>query len=230
MYCYSKSQKLDFIIPSILLIGFMFLFHQTHLDEWLAGHFYSRPTSWMYRNNFILEKVLHKGGVIFSSTILAIVAGYWLYLWKVQGDVKIRDYLAFIFVASVLTIITVFFLKRWTTLPCPWDAQAFGGDRSPLALWQMFSSGLPKGKCFPAGHSSGGYGLISVYFGYTFIYGVRNFKTLIPGLLIGITFGITQQMRGAHFLSHDLATIFISICCSWFSSRVIFYYNKIYEK
>ncbi|MBC7713660.1 MAG: phosphatase PAP2 family protein [Rhizobacter sp.] len=229
MYHYTKSQKLDFIIPSIFLIVLVFVFHQTFLDEWLASHFYVQGSSWIYRNNYILEKILHKDGVIFSTTILVAVCGYWIYLWKSKTDEKRRDYCGFITAATVLTIVCVFFLKRWSTLPCPWDVVAFGGDRAPSALWQMFSSNLPNGKCFPAGHSSGGYGFLSVYFGYTFIYGNRNLKTLIPGLVIGITFGITQQMRGAHFLSHDLTTILISIFSSWVTSLAYSYYNQNYE-
>lgn len=229
MYRYSKSQKLDLIIPVILLIALMFLFHQTFLDEWLASHFYIKGQAWIYRDNFILEKILHKGGVIFSTAILVVMIGYWIYLWRATSDKKRRDYVGFIVVASVLTVLVVFFLKRWSTLPCPWNTLAFGGDRNSPALWEMFNKDLPNGKCFPGGHSSGGYAFLSAYFGHTFIYGKRNLKTLIPGLLIGITFGITQQMRGAHFLSHDLATILISICCSWVTSLVYSNYNKKYE-
>ena len=37
---------------------------------------------------------------------------------------------------------------------------------------------------------------------------------LIPGLVIGISFGLAQQLRGAHFLSHDVWSA--AIC--WFGA------------
>lgn len=225
----SKTLNTEFIILGLIIILAMIYSHESGLDTMLAAHFFNPTDKWMFRDSFVLEKILHKGGVIFSITILVAILGRWLYLFKFHGDKKQRDYAGFVLIASVLTIIVVFFLKRWSTFPCPWNSAAFGGDVNPLPLWKVFSRDLPGEKCFPAGHSSGGFGFLSMYFGYTYIYGKRNFKTLIPGLLIGITFGLTQQMRGAHFLSHDLTTIFVSISCSWITTLIYYYYNKKYE-
>ena len=48
-----------------------------------------------------------------------------------------------------------------------------------------------------------------------------------PGSLIGFVFGLTQQMRGAHFFSHDLATILVSVFCSLFTVLI---FNSVYCK
>jgi membrane-associated PAP2 superfamily phosphatase len=203
--------------------------HESGLDTALASRFFNPTDQWMYRDSFVLEKILHKGGVIFSIVILVALLGRWLYLYKFHGDKKQKDYIGFVLLSSIATILTVFFLKRWSTLPCPWNSVAFGGDVNPPEIWRVFALDLPGRKCFPAGHSSGGFCFLSMYFGYTFIYGKRNFKTLIPGLLIGITFGVTQQMRGAHYLSHDLTTISLSIIVSWLTTLIYTNYDKKHE-
>lgn len=228
MYSYTRSQKLDFLFGIIFSLGMMFLFHETFLDEWLAGHFY-QDSKWVYRDSFLLEKIFHKGGVIFIIVALSLAIFRYLYLWKLKKNRFERDYLGFIILGSVLTILSVFFLKRITTLPCPWSSQAFGGGVPKPALWHAFTPGMGHGHCFPGGHSSGGYAFLSVYFGYTFIFGKRNWITLLPGVMIGLLFGITQQLRGAHFLSHDFATIFVSIISCWITSLIYSYYNNRHE-
>ncbi|MEA9355823.1 phosphatase PAP2 family protein [Bacteriovorax sp. PP10] len=225
----SKSLSIEFATLALIVSLAMIYSHESGFDIFLAGHFFNSTDQWMYRDSFVLEKILHKGGVIFSIVLLVAFLGRWLYLFKVDGDKKQRDYAGFVFLSSILTIITVFFLKRWSTLPCPWNSVAFGGGVNPPELLRAFALDLPNGHCFPAGHSSGGFCFLSLYFGYTFIYRKRNFKTLVPGLLIGTAFGMTQQMRGAHYLSHDLTTILLSITISWIMSLIYSYYDKNYE-
>ncbi len=225
----SRSLHVEFATLALIVSLATVYSHGAGIDTILAAQFFSPTGQWIYRDSFLLEKILHKGGVIFSMAILVAFLGRFIYLFKIDGDKKQRDYAGFIFLSSVLTILAVFFLKRWSTLPCPWNSVAFGGAIKPPELLQAFVLNLPNGHCFPAGHSSGGFCFLSIYFGYTFIYGKRKFKTLIPGVLIGITFGVTQQMRGAHYLSHDLTTILLSITIAWVTSLIYSYYNKTYE-
>lgn len=224
-----KSLNFEFATLSLIVILAIIYSHGSGLDTAIANYFFNPIDQWLFRDYFVLEKILHKGGVIFTILLLVSLLVRWFYLFKSHRDKKQRDFVGFIIFSSILTIITVFYLKRWSTLPCPWNSVAFGGDIYPPELWRAFAMDLPKGKCFPAGHSSGGFCFLSVYFGYTVIYGKRNFIMLIPGLLIGITFGVTQQMRGAHYLSHDLTTILISIIISWITFLIYTYYNKKYE-
>jgi membrane-associated PAP2 superfamily phosphatase len=224
-----KTQLSDFFLPLVILCVLMFLFHQTPLDEWGAGHFYSVTKSWIYRDNFFLEKILHKGGVLFTSGLLVYLLGKLVFIWKKPNQKEMKSFLGFILISSICTIVMVFFMKRWSTLPCPWDTQTFGGGNVTPPLWEMFSSSLPHAHCFPGGHSSGGYAFLSIYYAYIYVYGKRNFKALLPGLIIGLVFGITQQARGAHFISHDIATMFVSILSSWMTLLIYTYYNKKHE-
>lgn len=214
--------------PLFLIAGLtlaMVLIHNTGTDFWLAGHFFSGG-QWIFRDNFFLEKILHKGGVIFTQVCLATLIFFRI---KDRQDLFKKHYLNVVLISTILSIISVFLLKRVTTFPCPWSSQAFSGEHPLLPYRMLFATDYPKGRCFPAGHSSGGYAFLSLYFAYTFIYGKRNFRALIPGLFLGLVFGITQQLRGAHFLSHDLATIIVCIFVSWFTIWGYYSYSNKHE-
>lgn len=207
----------------------MVFFHEAGIDEKISSHFFSN-NEWIYRDNFFLEKILHKGGVLFSTTILICFIGYFIYLWiKKTQDKKRLQYIGFIVVSTLITILAVFFLKRWSTLPCPWNSTIYGGGTIRPSIWQMFSLNFPSAHCFPGGHASAGYSFLSIYFGYLYVYGKRNWLSLVPGVLLGVIFGITQQMRGAHFISHDMGTIFISIISSWVTYTIYSNYNNTNE-
>lgn len=204
----------------------MVFFHEAGIDEKISSRYFSQ-NEWIYRDNFFLEKILHKGGVLFSTVLLAGMIGYFFYLWiKKTDDQKRLDYVGFILISTLMTILTVFSLKRWSTLPCPWNSTLFGGGSIRPSIWQMFSPGLPSAHCFPGGHSSAGYAFLSLYFGYFCVYGRRSWISLLPGLVLGVIFGLTQQMRGAHFLSHDMGTIFVSITSSWVTCLIYRHYTK----
>ena len=73
--------------------------------------------------------------------------------------------------------------------------------------------------CFPAGHAAGGYCLFALYFF------ARQYRLpmpsawLLPGLVVSVAYGLAQELRGAHFLSHDVASA--ELC--WLVSYMVFH-------
>ena len=99
----------------------------------------------------------------------------------------------------------------------PWDLSQFGGHYPHIRLFDHVAQNSPVGLAFPAGHAGGGYILLSLYFvlrEYTHRY---RHLLLAVAAIIGMTFGVAQQIRGAHVLSHDLTTIAICwlTCLMW---------------
>ena len=70
------------------------------------------------------------------------------------------------------------------------------------------SDAWPRAQCFPAGHSSGGYAWVALYF---VLAGRRRWAGLAIGLGLGLAFGATQWARGMHFPSHDV----VSAAVAW---------------
>jgi membrane-associated PAP2 superfamily phosphatase len=91
-----------------------------------------------------------------------------------------------------------------------------GGVEYPLLSHVPIDAGI--GKCFPGGHAAGGFAWIALYFaaiqqGYR-----RAWCYAIFGVLLGMLMGYTQMMRGAHFMSHNLWTLW----WTWFVQLVVF--------
>ena len=213
--------------PSVLVTSLLFLLasitsHQSGLDLWLADSIYQleggNGTGFPLRNNFLLQNVLHEGGRLVSQLLLLVTLAAYLASRFIDRIKPMRADLAFIVVATITACTSIAILKNLNDIPCPADLALFGGEREWVNFWQLFSSDLPAGKCYPAGHASGGYAWLAVAFIAPRRRG-RFFVYLIPGLLLGLIFGVAQQLRGAHFLSHDLATI----ACCWFCSGTVFH-------
>ena len=93
-----------------------------------------------------------------------------------------------------------------------------------VTLLVCSTCGLPQCQrppAFPPGHASAGYTWIASYFFFAAIRPQWRWAGLALGLGLGLTFGITQQFRGAHFLSHDLWTVMICWTVSFVLSRFL---------
>ena len=84
----------------------------------------------------------------------------------------------------------------------------------------IFEFAAPKnlGKCFPAGHASAGYSLVSLYFLAKHSAWPSPHIWLLGALFLGLILDIDQQLRGAHFLSHGLWTLIIA----WATTLLMF--------
>lgn len=123
-----------------------------------------------------------------------------------EGWSHLRRPLAYLLLATLAGTLLVAWVKSWSNVDCPWDLFRYGGARPYVDLFSLRPVGLSRGACFPAGHASGGYAWLALYF---FLLAVRpslRWWGLGAGLALGLTFGLSQQLRGAHFLSHDLWT------------------------
>lgn len=97
--------------------------------------------------------------------------------------------------------------KRFTDVYCPQQLEAFGGSyarQGVLECRNPANEGRSRGKCFPAGHASGGFALMMLFF--AFPRRLRWFG-LALGLAAGWWMGLYQMLRGQHFLSHTLFTM-----------------------
>lgn len=117
--------------------------------------------------------------------------------------------LLYLFCAYLIGALTVSALKSFTNMDCPWNLVRYGGARVFVGLFETRPPGMPRGVCFPAGHASAGYAWVSLYFFTLMVRPAWRWMALAAGLMIGAIFGWTQQVRGAHFLSHDLWTLLI---------------------
>jgi membrane-associated PAP2 superfamily phosphatase len=186
-----------------------FAFTQADLKIADAVFFNSAHHDWMGAGSWWTNQVIHEGGTWFVR--LLVLAAFAVAAWgtvdpRLKGWRKPALYFA---VSVILSVGCVGALKTVTNKDCPRDLTEFGGDHAYVPLFAHRPPELRNARCFPAAHASAGYSLLALYF----MFRGRNRRWgrmgLAVGVLTGLIFGISQQSRGAHFVSHDVWSAFI---------------------
>lgn len=202
-----------------LLIAVLVIFDCTSLDVWVQNHFYNanavdKPPleRWLvYKFDRSLEFWFHKsikiavaifGGCVF----LLALAGF-----RVKWLAPYRYRLLFLACAMGLVSLIVGGAKHVTNTYCPNQTVLYGGDKPYVKVMERYPAGYEKrkkGRCFPAGHATAGFGLMALYFVF------RSRRARLAGLAFGLTLGwvlgVFQIIRGEHFLSHTVFTMIAS--------------------
>ena len=175
------------------------LFYDTTADRWLG----EGAGSWWARD------LIHDGGRWLARSLGGWALVMWLASFAWARARPWRRTAGFVFLAMATSIAIVGILKTITNVDCPWDLAEFGGDRPYVALFANRPDLLPRAQCFPGAHSSSGFALVCFYF----VFRDRSRRVarwaLVGAGLTWAVFSLGQQARGAHFLSHDLASVAI---------------------
>lgn len=191
-------------------LALMLVIDRLGLDFRLADIFYRlQGEGWTLKQHVLLETWLHRGGRTLSqwmggSVILMLLASLMarpLHRWRCP--------LLYLFLAVAGSTIAVSTVKHLVPMEYPWDLARYGGDWPFIGLLTRRPAGMPDTACFPAGHASAGYAWIALYFCLRSVRPRLRWLGLATGLGLGLLFGVTQQLRGAHFLSHDLWTLML---------------------
>jgi membrane-associated PAP2 superfamily phosphatase len=182
---------------------------------------------WSLKNDVITQGVIHQGGKMLSLLFGVAV----LLLLIISAVCKQCRYLCrpllYLFLATLLSTLAVSLIKHIVSMECPWDLHRYGGTANFVGLLEQRPASMPDSACFPAGHASAGYAWIWLYFFFAVTRPEWRWRGLAVGLAIGCIFGVAQQLRGAHFLSHDLWTVMICWTVSFAMSRVMLPNNAL---
>lgn len=206
------------LLSLLCLLAILVLFDATALDLWIQDHWYDVATQdvppldrWVIsKNNHQLEFWLHHvikvcvavtGGAMF----LLGVAGIWM-----QRLAPFRYRLLFLALAIGAVALIVGGAKHFTNTHCPNEIERYGGTVPYVKAMEPYPPGFSasKGKCFPAGHATTGFGMMALYF----VFCRRRAKIygLVAGLAFGWGLGIFQMLRGEHYMSHTIFTMVAS--------------------
>lgn len=214
-----RNKIFGLTITLILLAGAFALFEFTDLDIQVQDHCYDfAKHRWLVEKQDTLPRILFYTG---PKVVMAIAGGIlivWLLLpvrWRPKPLRHFelpwpdrRLWLVLLGLAAVPA--TIGLMKARSDLYCPWSIDRYGGDRPHLHFFQALPPNYPPdcGKCFPAGHASGGFALLGLYYlgntrrGRCIGFGI--------GMIAGWALGIYQMFKGAHFLSHTVVTMLIA--------------------
>ncbi|MCE9593660.1 MAG: phosphatase PAP2 family protein [Planctomycetes bacterium] len=183
------------------------IFEFTDLDVAFSNHFYDAAKhKFPLRNHKWLELTLHDGAkipiVIFGAGSLVLFgASFWFEKFRAQRR-------AFLYVALCLGVapLIIAALKHASFKHCPYDLLMYGGKGTYTGLLDPPVPGERAGGCFPAGHASGGFALMSLYLVWFRSRPQRARRVWLAAFVFGNVLGLTRVAQGAHFLSHHLWT------------------------
>jgi membrane-associated PAP2 superfamily phosphatase len=210
-----RADALVSVISLFLLLAWDFSGGDMQMAQWWgqSNGFALRDDPWMV-------KVMHEGartaGWLF---LLALLVGIWR-PWAILRHLAIADRVTLcVSVLSALLAITL--IKGLSKTSCPWDLAMFGGVATYVSHWNVLQLDGGGGHCFPAGHASTGFAFMAAYFSLRQS-GSRGARMWLScALLAGTVLGVSQQMRGAHFMSHTLWTAWLCWSVGWLSTALL---------
>ena len=122
----------------------------------------------------------------------------------------LRMQLRIVVLTLLIAPLTVSALKQTSNMHCPWSIDIYGGSEPLLRVLDWVPQGWHAGHCFPAGHASTGMWLAALAVFWLPHKPRRALIVFLGGIGAGLILGWVQQMRGAHFLTHTLATAWIT--------------------
>jgi membrane-associated PAP2 superfamily phosphatase len=188
----------------------IWLSHTGIIDFRLTQLFFDASTSqFPFRESLLLTRLGHDG-------LKWLVVGFWLTslsaaLLSVRMDYlrTLRAPLFWLILMLPISSLSVAALKAASSHSCPWDLALYGGGAQWFSLLGPQSANPGPGHCWPGGHAAGGFALISGYFAFRDHHPGWSRCLLVAGLLLGSVMSLVQVIRGAHFLSHNLWSLWI---------------------
>jgi membrane-associated PAP2 superfamily phosphatase len=197
------------LIVSVVLLFFVVLgLENTGLDV-AFQHLLYRNGAWLVDSaqpviRFVFYDAPKKLLVLYA--ILILLALVLSFVIKPLRRFRTRNNV-FILLCLLLVPAVVGLGKKETHVHCPYQLQEFGGDVPYVTLFEANKYETP-GRCFPAGHASGGFALLL----FVLIAATRRqqMATLAGAMALGWAMGGYQMVNGRHFLSHTLTTILLA--------------------
>lgn len=211
MNSYPRLLKNQFILPiTILVLSFIVLEYST-IDEQIQDLFYNfELKSWVIDKSDPIKHLLFYSGIkwllgaIGISLIIKIIRHY-------RATKKVFHGHLIVVVSMIVIPLFISILKANTNTYCPGETLRYGGKYLHRPVFTPYPNDFKPdrpGKCYPGGHSSGGFSLMSL--GVLARDRKKRLMGIFTGVLLGWTMGLYQMMKGDHFFGHTLITMLIA--------------------
>lgn len=203
------------VLLALSAVLLLWLFHATHIDLRLETPYYdaiNRTFPWRYA--WISKYFLHR---YLKYALLVVGAAVWVVALSTRFRAQPTRFLAthhrrwwFVAWCFVAVPITIGVLRRLSPMHCPWEITEFGGHAPYFDLLSAAPAGIRAGHCFPTAFVASGSWLLAFALLWYPEHKLRSVTIGIAALLFSFALGWVQQMRGAHFLSHTLWSLWVS--------------------
>ncbi len=192
-------------LPALLALVVLGAFETTTLDVRIENIFYdSAAKTFPYRIHYLFETVIHDFGRLSIIALAAALVGSVLasYRWPALRVWRRGFLYAALCLAAAPVLVAQ--IKHNSVIHCPRDLVLYGDDQPYIRLFDPVPDGVEPGHCWPGGHSSGGFAIMSLYFVFRRRRPRLAAAWLAGGFLYGFGLGFGRVVQGAHFVSHNL--------------------------
>ena len=200
-------------VTAVVLVVTVLFFGLSRVDIWIQSHFYNPAThQWIVDTNDEVLKFIFYDGIKRLLIVIAVLFLLGLIIgWKKEWMRSYRKGLVIVVLSSIFVPVVVGSLKDISNMPCPKSLDLFGGTYPHTCVWESYKTNdchLEKQKCWPAGHASGGFALLSLIF----LFRSRQNKIAVAcvAMVIGWSMGSYKMLIGDHFLSHTVITMIVA--------------------
>jgi len=195
------------IFICLLLIFAILFFEYTSTNEYIQNFFYTCSSKeWIIdRNNQLLNFFFYDGAkrAIFIFGIILIIM---LFLKKFN---RYKKEILIVVASLIFVPVITGGLKKVTNMPCPKELKCYDGKYEQMELFKKNSPKITETfRCFPAGHASGGFALMSL--AYVLRRKRDKYLALFGSLVVGWSMGLYKMMIGDHFLGHTVVTMLLA--------------------
>lgn len=209
------------LLPAAIAGALSIALSLSQFDLWLADQLFAlQGGRWTLTQHPFLETGMHQLGKRVSVAAWLVAVASTLYaLITPEARTSLRP-LAYLVFSLLIATTTVSLLKQVSAVDCPWDLARYGGQRPYLDLLETLAQANLRGGCYPAGHAGAGYAWVALYFAMSVLRPRARWVGLAVGIGVGLAFGVGQQLRGAHFVSHDVMTFAVCWAVAWIAFRL----------
>lgn len=193
-------------------IAIVFEANASTLDLQLADAVFDwQKQGFRYQHAPFLVAVMHEGVKQVLIALLCLLLLLWFLprAWRPQWlRPQQRHALGWVLGLALVNSALVSALKSTMPHACPWALARYGGSQpwAPSFIWQ--GHGIA-GHCFPAGHATTALWLSGFCLFFLPHAPRRAGVVWLACLSMGAALGVAQQLRGAHFLSHTLTSMWL---------------------
>ena len=208
------------LFTATLLIFSIVFFAYSDIDILVQYNFYNFDThKWILDSHAQPYRFIFYDGI--KKLLIVIAALLLISLAFIKKSKLINEYkkgIIIVVLSAVLVPLTVGTLKKYTNMPCPESELRYDGEYPKTKVWESYTKeykNLDTCKCWPAGHASGGFALLSFFF----LFKSRRNKNIavVVAMSVAWSMGLYKMMVGDHFLSHTIITMVLA----WFIILIV---------
>ena len=208
-----RRPPMAFALLALTPVAITLLVTLTDVDLRLADGAYDPALGdFSWRHAWLAEvfsHVLLKRALIALAIVMIGMAAWDLLKPRARSALR-RVQLRIVALSAILIPSIIGLLKQMSSSHCPWDIDRYGGVAPYVRLLDALPAAFAPGHCMPAGHASSALwlGSLAVFF----LPASPRRAACLYALILGFAFGVgwLHQMRGAHFLSHTLWSVWIA--------------------